>query len=71
MVPTIDEFGGYSSRLRIPETSLNLGVNKENSADEASDSKPAKPRNVKTKAQNSGNQSFIVDRSISTSIDND
>ena len=35
IVPCIDEFGGYSSRLRIPEL--------ENAA--------AKPRNVKAKSQ--------------------
>lgn len=50
MVPTIDEFGGYSSRLRIPEASLNYG-----SGDQMRDGSPgsrsAKPRNIKAKMQ--------------------
>ena len=56
MVPTIDEFGGYSSRLRIPESGQS-GINAESiSGDEITESKKSKPRNIKTKAQNSANQ---------------
>ena len=56
MVPTIDEFGGYSSRLRIPESSQQ-GANVEpTSGEEITESKKSKPRNIKNKAQNSANQ---------------
>jgi len=49
MVPTIDEFGGYSSRLRIPETSLSYGPG-DQLKDGSPESTAAKPRKIKVKA---------------------
>lgn len=53
MVPTIDEFGGYSSRLRIPDSNLYVGSADDTAQNLASDNQLSKQNGIKIRIQTS------------------